>query len=50
MVTETAVRLEDSVMELFERLVAADFDHAADFLVGEFLTRRPRQQKALGPA
>ena len=28
-------------MEVFERLVAADFDHAADFLVGEFLTRRP---------
>jgi hypothetical protein len=36
----TVVRLEDGVMQLFERLVAADFDHAADFLIGELLTGR----------
>ena len=32
-------------MQLFECLVAADFDHAADFLVGELLADRPAQQE-----
>jgi len=38
MFVATIVRLEDGVMQLFECLVAADFDRSADFLVGELLT------------
>src|SRR5438105_1768021 len=38
-------RLEDDLVQLFERLVAADFDVAAALLVGEFLTDRPSRRK-----
>src|SRR5208337_3941745 len=44
MCVATVVRLEDGVMQLFEGLVATDFDHAADFLVGELLADRPTHQ------
>ena len=41
MVIGTVICLEDSLVQLFQRLVAADFNHAADLLVGELLAGWP---------
>src|SRR5207244_2523694 len=40
----TVVRLEYGVMELLERLVAADFNHAADCLAGKLFADGPTRQ------
>src|ERR1700677_514105 len=41
----SVIRLEDGFMKLFERLIAADLNHAADDLVGELLTGGTTRQE-----
>ena len=38
MLLKTIVCFEDGVMQVFECLIAPDFNHAADLLIGELLS------------
>src|SRR5215472_16476024 len=44
MLFAAVVGVEDGLMQLFERLVAPDLDHATDLLAGELLAERAALQ------